>query len=611
MAALQRSVRGRFLSITVPLIFLSVAGVFGAIEFMAHRNAVARLERTTEALLRTQSAALANPLWNIDDEQIGLSLEAIAANRQILLARVYGEEGELMSQAGVEAAPGDDAFTMRRDIVFDAGTGPRPIGELEFVVSPREIWEQTRARLLLAGGIALVAVAMEVGAALFALRRIVGIPLERLLGAITAARSGRTRRRVPPGASDEMGQVIAAFNQMLDQQDIFERELQEQARMEGELKIGRDMQMSMVPRDFDVLAQGRPVTLWGALEPAREVGGDFYDAFPGSGNTLCLCIGDVSDKGVPAALLMAVTKTLVKAFAADGADPRTIVTAVNEELCRGEHRNMFVTLFVASLDLDTGRLTSCNAGHNPPLRLAPDGAITALDARNGPVVGAMPDIAYTESETLLAPGETLFLYTDGVTEAADADDTFFSEDGLRALLAENAGRNARALTEAVVRAVSAHEAGTERTDDITVLAVTYDGAPRVLWQGEAPAESAALGQLGDRMAEALDGQPDALVGKARIVLDEIGSNLVNHAIPEAGATPRIEVSVAEADGGLAMMVADTGPAFDPDAAAAPDTAQPLEARRVGGLGLHLVRELSDRLDYAREGDRNVYRITLG
>ena len=609
MASLQRSVRGRFLSITVPLIFLSVAGVFGAIEFMAHRNAVARLERTTEALLQTQSAALANPLWNIDDEQIRLSLEAIAANTQILLARVYGEDGDLMAEAGTDPEPGDDSFIMRREIVFDAGTGPRRIGEIEFVVTAREIWAQTRSRLLLAGGIALVAVTMEVGAALFALRRIVGIPLERLLGAINAARTGRARRRVSPGASDEMGQVIAAFNEMLDQQDVFERELQEQARMEGELNIGRDMQLSMVPHDFEALSQGRAVRLWGGLEPAREVGGDFYDAFPGEGNTLYLCIGDVSDKGVPAALLMAVTKTLVKAFAAEGAGPRAVVTAVNEELCRGEHRNMFVTLFVGLLDLDTGRLTSCNAGHNPPLRLAPGGGISALDARNGPVVGALPDIAYTEAETMLAPGETLFLYTDGVTEAADADGAFFGEAGLRALLAERAGQDVRALTDAVIRAVGEHEAGALRSDDITVLAIAWEGPARILWEDEAAAETGALGRLGDRMAEALAGQPETLVGKARIVVEEIGANIVNHA--DAGEPPRIAVCVAQQDGGLALTISDTAPAFDPAAAAAPDTTLPLEARHIGGLGLHLVRELSTSLNYAREGDRNVYRITLG
>ena len=190
---------------------------------MAHRNAMARLIQTSQALLRTQGAALANPLWNIDTEQIALSLEAIASNREVVLARVYGEDAELMVEAGDVSDLSGDEIVFRRDIDFDAGTGPRKIGEIEFVVTPRDIWEQTRARLLLAAGIALAAVAMEVSAALFALRRIVGVPLERLLGAISAAGRGRKRQRVETGASDELGQVIEAFNTMLAQQEVFER----------------------------------------------------------------------------------------------------------------------------------------------------------------------------------------------------------------------------------------------------------------------------------------------------------------------------------------------------------------------------------------------------
>ena len=198
----------------MPLIFLSVLGVFTAIEIMAHRNAMSRLVQTSQALLRTQGAALASTLWNIDTEQIALSLEAIASNREVVLARVYGEDGELMVEAGDVSGPVDDEIVFRRDINFDAGTGARKIGEIEFVVTPRDIWEQTRARLLLAAGIALAAVAMEVSAALFALRRIVGVPLERLLGAISAAGRGRKRQRVEAGASDEIiAAEVASFSE--------------------------------------------------------------------------------------------------------------------------------------------------------------------------------------------------------------------------------------------------------------------------------------------------------------------------------------------------------------------------------------------------------------
>jgi len=189
--------------------------------------------------VRTQSAALANPLWNLDDEQIALSLEAIASNREIVVARVYGEDGELLASEGDATDPRGDEIAFRNDIRFDAGTGPRKIGEFELLVTPRDIWDQTRSRLLLAAGIALAAVAMEVSAALFALRLIVGVPLERLLAGISAAGGGRSRRRIETGAPDEMGTVIEAFNDMLAQQEVFERERRFPGRRRNALPLRR------------------------------------------------------------------------------------------------------------------------------------------------------------------------------------------------------------------------------------------------------------------------------------------------------------------------------------------------------------------------------------
>ncbi|MCU9850541.1 SpoIIE family protein phosphatase [Defluviimonas sp. WL0024] len=576
---------------------------------MAHRNAMSRLSQTSQALLRTQGAALANPLWNIDNEQIALSLEAIASNREVVVARVYGEDAELMVEAGDVSDLSGDEIVFRRDIDFDAGTGARKIGEIEFVVTSREIWEQTRARLLLAAGIALAAVAMEVSAALFALRRIVGVPLERLLGAISAAGRGRKRQKVEAGSSDELGQVIDAFNTMLAQQEVFERELEAQARMEGELAIGRDMQLSLVPHEFDALTEGRGVTLWASLEPAREVGGDFYDAFLIDEDTLCVCIGDVSDKGVPAALLMAVTKTLVKGFAAGANRPGSIVRAVNEELCAGSHRDMFVTLFVGFLELRSGQLKSTNAGHNKPLCATREGVVREIPQLDGPVVGALPGIDYTEAVTQLSSGEMLLLFTDGVTEASGKSGTFFGDAALHALFAEHASKSPRDVIEAVFRAVAVHEAGADRSDDLTALAIRFEGKTAE-WRTDIPADANTLSAAGEELAEALPSAPSDLISKTQLVLDEIGSNVVRHAEAAGDIALRISIEARHYARQMHLTIRDNGPAFDPATVGAPDTALPAEVRCEGGLGLHLVRNLSDSFDYSREGDRNRYVITL-
>ncbi len=220
----RQTLRGSFLRVTIPLIFLTVIGVFGVIELMTHRSAVNRLEQTLESMIATQSAALATPLWNLDHEQIRLSLEAIVTNREVVLARIYGEDGDLMLEVGDLDTPGDP-IVLQLDVVHDAGTGPKLIGKLEFVATQSLVWEQTRLRLFIAAGIALLAVSMEVAAALFALRRIIGLPLERLLQSINKAKAGARRERVGWHSSDELGQVISAFNDMQVQQEAYEEEL--------------------------------------------------------------------------------------------------------------------------------------------------------------------------------------------------------------------------------------------------------------------------------------------------------------------------------------------------------------------------------------------------
>ncbi len=230
----QQTIRAKFLRVTIPLIFLTIIGVFSAVELMTHKNAIDRLHETLAGMIATQSAALATPVWNLDREQIQLSLEAVATNREIVAARIYDEDGALMLEAGDPATSADptvdsviDHMIVRRDIVYDAGSGPQTIGRLEFVATRQSVWERTRLRLFIAAGIALLAVAMAIAATLFALRRIIGSPLEKLLSSINKARAGAGREQVDWHSTDELGQVISAFNEMQLQQGAYEQELRE------------------------------------------------------------------------------------------------------------------------------------------------------------------------------------------------------------------------------------------------------------------------------------------------------------------------------------------------------------------------------------------------
>jgi sigma-B regulation protein RsbU (phosphoserine phosphatase) len=246
-------------------------------------------------------------------------------------------------------------------------------------------------------------------------------------------------------------------------------------RIESELKIAHDIQMSMVPKIFPPFPHRREFDVHAILVPAKEVGGDFYDFFFIDEDHLCFAIGDVSGKGVPASLFMAVTITLLKASTSRGSSPDEILSRLNEEICRDNSSCMFVTLFTAILDIRTGRVEYSNGGHNLPYLLS-DGQIQPLDNTGGMVLGAMEGVKYARNGMVLQPGDKLLLYTDGVTEAMDERENLFSERRLEEFLASVDNASPDDLTSGLVSEVRRFAAGAAQSDDITILALRYWGA---------------------------------------------------------------------------------------------------------------------------------------
>lgn len=245
----------------------------------------------------------------------------------------------------------------------------------------------------------------------------------------------------------------------------------EQERLEEALKLARSIQMNMLPTAFPRFSQSSPIDLYACMEPAREVSGDFYDFFPLDSQTLLIVIGDVSDKGMPAALFMVMVKTLIRAHAKTCRSPRQILTAVNPELCRDNDALMFVTLFIATLDLENGRLIYSFGGHQRPLLLDVNGSVHALPGETGTALGIIDTLSYTDQERVLRPGETLLLYTDGVSEAMNTLQEEFGDDRLYDVLAGHIELDAEQRVERVLSAVAEFTVGAEQSDDITLLAV--------------------------------------------------------------------------------------------------------------------------------------------
>jgi sigma-B regulation protein RsbU (phosphoserine phosphatase) len=303
-------------------------------------------------------------------------------------------------------------------------------------------------------------------------------PLRKLEAATRTLATGDLDAALPviPG-EDEVAHLSASFDKMRGDLKRHIEELKEttaaKERIESEIHIARTIQMSLVPRSFPPFPQRHDLDLYAILEPAREVGGDFYDFFMCGENDLCLVIGDVAGKGIPAALYMAVTRTFLRWIWREEPDPAPMLTRLNAELARENEENMFVTLFCARVELTTGRCDYANGGHNPPFILHKDGRVDLVPKVKGAVVGGVEDMKYEEGHLTLGPGDTLFMYTDGVTEAMDPAGNLSGEAWAVEKLEAASRDTCEAIIKSMRSAVGDYAAGTEQSDDITMMAFRH------------------------------------------------------------------------------------------------------------------------------------------
>ncbi len=322
-------------------------------------------------------------------------------------------------------------------------------------------------------------------------------------------------------------------------------------------------------------------------------------------------MGDVSGKGVPAALFMAVTKTLIKSRATNDFSPASILTHVNDEIADQNDTAMFVTLWLGILDVTTGELKYANAGHNPPYLKRADGELIRLDRRHGPVVGALEGLVYGEDAFDLTPNDLVFLYTDGVTEAMDPAGSLYDEDRLVDVLSSSTFATVDDAVRASTDDVWRFQGEAEQADDVTVLAVKFQG------RAKGAADVARLHVEAENRLEEIDrvnqafesfaaehGLSDRVRRSMKLVFDDLLNNVVSYAYDD-DEVHIIEVNVELSSDRLAVRIADDGHPFNPLAQSPPDTALAVEEREIGGLGIHLVQSLMDEVTYTRRTDRNV------
>ena len=391
-----------------------------------------------------------------------------------------------------------------------------------------------------------------------------------------------------------------------------------QQRIESELNIASKIQMSMLPKLFPPYSGLQTLNMYGLVLPAKEVGGDFFD-FHVKDNRLYFCIGDVSGKGVPASLVMSMTISLFRTATIKEDNPAEAVSTINNAMAEKNEQNMFVTLFLGVLDLKTGMLTYCNAGHNSPLiiRQQTDKKhVTMLETAANIPIGVLAGYRYAPQQVSIRPKDTIFLYTDGLTEAENAAKQLFGEDGMTCVA--QSWTNEEQLTakqqiEQMKADVAEFVGSAPQSDDLTMLSIQYLPQADVSVGDET--EEKTLLMRNDikqipTLAEWIDSLdiPQELNMTINLALEEIVSNVMLYAYPK-GKTESVEVKAKKDSRRIIFTIVDSGVPFDPTQAKEPDITLPTEDRPIGGLGIHLVKQIMDEIKYQRINDKNILTLT--
>lgn len=389
----------------------------------------------------------------------------------------------------------------------------------------------------------------------------------------------------------------------------------ERERIGSELKIAREIQMGMLPKNDVVSVSDGRIEVATLLEPAKEVGGDLYDFFI-KDDHFYFCIGDVSGKGIPASMFMTVTRNLFRTISPYTRNASKVLWYMNQTLADVNESNMFVTFFVGILDLNTGELNYTNAGHDGPVIIDGKGTRIMEVTPNLPL-GVMSDFRFADEKTVIKSGTLIFLYTDGLTEAMNIDKKEFGEKGMIEAVNEvhvsESGTDPEELINSVAEEVKRFVGKAEQSDDLTMVAFRYQkreekpNERKIILKNELPAVT-ELREFVDRLCE--EGLfPLETSMKLQLVLEEAVVNIINYAYPD-GTEGEIEVIIRIAGGKVNVILRDKGVEFDPTGAPEVDTSASAEEREIGGLGIFLIREMSEEVSYRREGDKNVMELVI-
>lgn len=380
--------------------------------------------------------------------------------------------------------------------------------------------------------------------------------------------------------------------------------------IESELKIAREIQLSIVPKIFPPFPDRPEFDVYAVLHPAKEVGGDLYDFFLIDDEHICFTIGDVSGKGVPASLFMAVTKTLIKAKTEKITPPDEILFKVNNELYQENDSMMFVTVFVGILNIKTGEVVYSNGGHNSPYLIRKNGDIKMLEKVGGRLLGISENAPYKKNSFTLQSGDLLFLYTDGVTEAMDVNEKLFSEKKLEETLKRIYHQSPQDITQGVLSEIEKFANGANQSDDITIMILKYNISHNKEYVFELKNTLKEIECLSLNIQEFCKNHSvsQKTIYDITLSLEELVTNIISYGYDDKNEH-KIEIKFILQDDVIEITIKDDAKPFDPTKHPEPDVNKSLEEKQIGGLGIHLVRNLMNTMSYKRDNGNNILTLT--
>ncbi len=493
----------------------------------------------------------------------------------------------------------------------------KAIAEIQYILDMSKVRAHLNSFLINMLLIAFAVIGLTILAYIFFVGRVVTKPI----GKLAAFTKNITEtgvfenQRISLKTGDEIEQLGKSFNYMLEKLESYianlSRVTAEKERIGAELDIAKNIQASMLPCIFPAFPERREFDIYATMDPAKEVGGDFYDFFMVDERHLAIVMADVSGKGVPAALFMVIGKTLINDHTVPGKDLGEVFAEVNNMLCESNSEGLFITAFEGVLDLATGEFNFVNAGHEMPFILKAGGEFESYKIRPGFVLAGMENMKYRAGSITLGAGDKIFQYTDGVTEATNSENKLYGMDRLKAAL--NSVKNAAPaeILGAVKADIDKFVSGAPQFDDITMLCLEYKAK---MGEGCVITVPAAAESI-DKITEFINAElekldcPKKTQKQIDIAADEIFSNIAHYAYESKDGSAEIRLEKSDNPKAVTLTFTDSGIPYNPLEKPDPDVTLSADEREIGGLGIYIVKKTMDEVKYERKDGKNILSVT--